>query len=114
MEQGKRIPDLQKGCIAMKKDIRQEPEYQELVNLLQGMSEDRRAVLGQALDDMDRADITRYMTTEQAGAQLQINPATVRLWLRTGRLKGRRFGGRWRVSISDVERMLADDGSRQD
>lgn len=88
------------------KDIRQEPEYQELVKLIGGMSEDRRAALGQILETEMEKD---FMTTREAAKKLHIEPVTVRLWLLEGRLKGRKFGGRWRVSIKDVERMLNND-----
>lgn len=88
------------------KDIRQEPEYQDLVNLLAGLSEDRREALSQLLESDLNKD---FITTAQAAKLMHIKQATVRLWLTQGRLKGQRFGGRWRVSIKDVERMLAGE-----
>lgn len=92
--------------MAGKKDISQEPAYQELVQLLAGMSEERREALGSLLEKEIEKD---FMTTAEAAEKLQINKATVRLWLTNGRLKGRRFGGRWRVSVDAVEKMLAGD-----
>lgn len=112
MEQGERVQTLQKGGIVVKekKDITQEPEYQELKKLLAGMSEDRREALATMLEkEIEKG----FMTTAEAAEKLQINKATVRLWLTNGRLKGRRFGGRWRVSIEDVNRLLADDAGEE-
>lgn len=94
----------------MERDIRQEPEYQDLVNLLAGMSEERREALSRLLE----SEIEKgFMTTAEAAEKLHIKQATVRLWLSQGRLKGRRFGGRWRVSIEDVNRMLAEDAGQE-
>lgn len=93
----------------MERDIRQGSEYQDLVNLLAGMSEERREALSRLLE----SEIEKgFMTTAEAAAKLHIKQATVRLWLGQGRLKGRRFGGRWRVSIEDVNRMLAEDAGQ--
>lgn len=88
-----------------KRDIRQEPEYQELINLLNGMSEDRRELLGQALQDMETTENKAYYTTEQAAEILDVKQATIRLWLRSGKLKARRFGGRWRIPADVVDSM---------
>lgn len=111
MEQGQRIQDLQEGGIAMKekRDISQEPAYQELANLLAGMSEDRREALAILLEKEMEKD---FMTTANAAARLHVKQATVRLWLTQGKLKGRRFGGRWRVNTADVERMLAGESEQ--
>lgn len=90
----------------MERDISQEPEFQELVRLLADMSEDRREALGNLLEkEIEKG----FMTTAEAAEKLQIKKATVRLWLTNGKLKGRRFGGRWRVSVEDVNRLLAED-----
>lgn len=111
MVQGKRVQALQEGGIGMegKKDIRHEPAYRDLVKLLSGMSEERLEALATMLEKEMEKD---FMTTAEAAAKLQIKKATVRLWLTNGKLKGRRFGGRWRVSIEDVNRLLAEDAGQ--
>ena len=51
----------------------------------------------------------RVLTTEQAAKRLQVGVVTVQRWLRSGRLKGTRTGGRragWRTPASEVERVL--------
>lgn len=93
-----------------KRDITQEPEYQELKRLLAGMSEERREALGELLEEEMAKEMEKgFMTTAEAASKLHVKQATVRLWLTQGRLKGRRFGGRWRVNIQDVEMMLAGE-----
>jgi excisionase family DNA binding protein len=50
-----------------------------------------------------------WVTVGEIAEQLQISEATVRAWLRTGRLPGRNFGGQigWRVGESALEAFLA-------
>lgn len=49
------------------------------------------------------------LTVTEAAARLRVNPETVRVWLRDGRMKGFRPGGDkigWRIPQSEVERVL--------
>jgi excisionase family DNA binding protein len=46
----------------------------------------------------------RMLTPEQAAEVLQTHPVTVRLWLRTGKLRGRKIGRIWRVPESECTR----------
>jgi excisionase family DNA binding protein len=50
----------------------------------------------------------RWFTVEQIADLLQVHPETVRSWLRSGRLKGRAFGGKtgWRVRESELNAFL--------
>jgi excisionase family DNA binding protein len=48
-----------------------------------------------------------YLTIEEAAALIKIKPATLRLWLREGRMKGYRAGARWRIRREDLEAYLA-------
>jgi excisionase family DNA binding protein len=47
-----------------------------------------------------------WLTVQQVSDELKLNPATVRLWVRTGRIAGSRVGRAWRVRRSAVERAL--------
>lgn len=50
-----------------------------------------------------------YLTVAEAAARLKVNPETVRVWLRQGRLVGSRVGGRkagYRIPRSEIERLL--------
>ena len=44
---------------------------------------------------MDRTH--RWMTTDEIAVQMGVSPSTVRRWLKTKRLRGRRIGRRWLV-----------------
>lgn len=47
-------------------------------------------------------------TVEQVAAELQMNPETIRRWLRSGQLKGKQFSpprGPWRIPQSEVDRL---------
>lgn len=48
---------------------------------------------------MDREH--RWMTTEEIAVQMGVSPSTVRRWLQTNRLQGRRIGKRWLVPPQD-------------
>jgi excisionase family DNA binding protein len=52
----------------------------------------------------------RLLTVAEVAERVRANPQTVRLWLRTGRLKGVRPGGTklgWRIPQGEVERLLS-------
>ncbi|MGI8475396.1 MAG: helix-turn-helix domain-containing protein [Thermomicrobiales bacterium] len=46
-----------------------------------------------------------YLTTAEVAAKLRVNPETVKVWLRTGKLKGFVLSDRagWRVPRAEVE-----------
>ena len=53
----------------------------------------------------------RLLTVAEVADRLQVSEWTVRDWLREGRLKGHRMGGRklgWRVRPSELQRFLAE------
>ena len=50
-----------------------------------------------------------YLTVTEAAIRMKVNPETVRVWLRQGRLGGSRLGGTkagYRIPRSEVERIL--------
>ena len=52
-----------------------------------------------------------WLTVPQVSAQLRIHPATVRIWIKSGRLAAVRVGREWRVRQSEVDRALVSDAS---
>ena len=49
----------------------------------------------------------RLLTVDQVGEVLINKPATIRGWLRTGKLKGIKLpGGDWRIREEDLEAIL--------
>jgi excisionase family DNA binding protein len=59
-------------------------------------------------------DEDRWLTVAEIAARLRMHPETIRDWLRSGKLKGRGFGGRagWRVRESDLRAFLDTDRNR--
>jgi excisionase family DNA binding protein len=56
-----------------------------------------------------------YLTVAEAAARLKLNPETVRVWLRDGKLKGSLMGGKragYRIPASEVERVLSGAPAR--
>jgi len=53
----------------------------------------------------------RWYTVSAIAELLHVHEATVRQWLREGKLQGRNFGGRtgWRVKESDLNAFLNDE-----
>ena len=53
-------------------------------------------------------------TVEQAAHLLQLHPDTIRLWLRSGRLRGRKLGRVWRVPDEELRRLgqVSDDEAK--
>ncbi len=52
-----------------------------------------------------------WLTVPQVSAELKIHPATVRAWVKSGRLAAVRVGRTWRVRRSEVDRALMSDAS---
>ena len=54
----------------------------------------------------------RLLTVAEVAARVRVSEATVREWLRRGRLKGSRPGGTkagWRIPESEVRRLLSSE-----
>jgi excisionase family DNA binding protein len=52
-----------------------------------------------------------WLTVPQVSSQLRIHPATVRIWIKSGRLAAVRVGREWRLRQSEVDRALLSDAS---
>jgi excisionase family DNA binding protein len=52
-----------------------------------------------------------WLTVPQVSTELKIHPATVRAWVKSGRLAAVRVGRTWRVRRSEVDRALLSDAS---
>ena len=52
-----------------------------------------------------------WLTVPQVSEQLKLHPATVRAWVKSGRLAAARAGRTWRVALSEVDRALLSDAS---
>jgi len=52
-----------------------------------------------------------WLTVPQVSEELKLHPATVRSWVKTGRLAAVRAGRTWRVRRSEVDRALRSDAS---
>jgi excisionase family DNA binding protein len=56
-----------------------------------------------------------WLTLAEIATELRVNPATVRLWVSRGQLKGLRAGQRkWVVRRSELDRMLAENNTPPD
>lgn len=52
-----------------------------------------------------------WLTVPQVSEELKLHPATVRVWISSGRLAAVRAGRAWRVRRSEVDRALLADAS---
>jgi excisionase family DNA binding protein len=52
-----------------------------------------------------------WLTVPQVSDELKVHPATVRVWINSGRLAAVRAGRTWRVRRSEVDRALLSDAS---
>ena len=54
----------------------------------------------------------RLITVADVAKRLSVDPETVRVWLRTGKIQGSRIGGKragWRVPESEVMRIVEQE-----
>jgi excisionase family DNA binding protein len=63
-------------------------------------------VVGRIRSSSGGAMVDEYLTIEEAASRVKVKPDTLRLWLRTGRLKGLKAGRLWRVRPTDLEAFL--------
>jgi excisionase family DNA binding protein len=47
------------------------------------------------------------LTIDEAAAKLKLKSATVRTWIRQGKLKAVKFGRIWRIKAEDLEDFIA-------
>ena len=52
-----------------------------------------------------------WLTVPQVSEELKLHPATVRAWVKSGRLAAVRAGRTWRMRRSEVDRALLSDAS---
>jgi excisionase family DNA binding protein len=57
------------------------------------------------------SDEDPWLTVPQVSEELKLHPATVRVWINSGRLAAVRAGRTWRVRRSEVDRALLSDAS---
>lgn len=51
----------------------------------------------------------KFLTVEEAARVLQVNADTVRRWLRSGELTGRKLGRVWRIAQGDLRAVPASN-----
>lgn len=49
---------------------------------------------------------SEYLTPEEVATALKVSPNTVRLWCRSGKIPGFRFGGVWRIHREAMEQAI--------
>ena len=59
---------------------------------------------------MEPDSLPQFYTTEKVAKMFEVQVATVRTWIREGKLKAHRIGdgGRWRVERSDLVQFSRD------
>ena len=75
---------------------------------LRGFHDPSGNVVG--VDEETTLSIERLLTVPEVAQRVRVSPATVRDWLRQGKLKGTRPGGTkvgWRVAEAEIDRFLA-------
>ena len=52
------------------------------------------------------ATVPVSLTTAQVASMLQLEPITITVWCRTGKLAAQRVGKAWRIPLAEVQRLL--------
>ncbi len=101
----------------MSMTILREPQREELAQSLALLDEVTDARAKEASDRIKaalrEADQEEFLTTTEAARALGIRSVnTIKLWVKTGYLKGRKMGGRTLIPQSEVERLEDDERVR--
>lgn len=57
-------------------------------------------------------DRKQLMTPAEVAAEMRVSVDTVLRLVRSGRLRGHKFGKQWRIALADLEAYLAASSSR--
>jgi excisionase family DNA binding protein len=92
----------------------QRGELEQSLDLLDAVADDRAkeaaARIRAALGEADQED---YLTTMEAARALGIRSVnTIKLWVKTGYLQGKRIGGRLLIPRTEIERLSGDERVR--
>src|SRR5947209_1611975 len=63
------------------------------------------------IPDRSGPDVDPWLTVQQVSEELKIHPATVRVWIRQGRLNAVRAGKGFRLRRSEVDRALGSEAT---
>ena len=90
-------------------DIRDEFEYRRLKALVADLPEKSLRKLEAIMREGQTNNRDAY-PVDEFSARLGIKPATVRGWLRQGRLRGAKIGRAWLIPHSELERIINPPG----
>ena len=50
-----------------------------------------------------------FITVEEAATMLKVDPATIRNWLKAGKIEGKKIPGtkRWRINLDKLKKFLS-------
>jgi excisionase family DNA binding protein len=71
-------------------------------------------MMAETLEEVVPVD-DEWLTVQEVATYLRMNPATIRKWLREGRLRGISFGGPagWRIRREELERFIREQENRE-
>ena len=52
-------------------------------------------------------ELEKMFTPEQVAEQFGLTPRTIKDWMRTGKLKGVKFGKSWRIKENDLKEFMS-------
>lgn len=53
----------------------------------------------------------KYLSVNEVAERISVTPQSVRIWLKSGKLRGVRAGKLWRVTEEDLEKFLSGETS---
>lgn len=56
--------------------------------------------------------LSPLLTVDETAEMLRVQPATVRGWIRSGKLRASKFGREWRVMPGDLEHFINQNANR--
>ena len=92
----------------------QREELEQSITLLRDVPDVRaQQAIERIRAALEEADQEEYLTTAEAARALGIRSVnTIKLWVKTGYLIGRRLGGRTLIPLSEIERLEHDERVR--
>jgi excisionase family DNA binding protein len=97
---------LRRARVTYRADPELYAELREVAQILLAFRDDRASAITLDLAP-ESGDDGPMLSTQEAARYIGIKPDTVRLWIRTGKMRGIKKGRDWRIPLREVQKALA-------
>lgn len=83
-----------------------EIKIEQLEHVVANLPKERRKVIEQLITNLHIVSNKGYASVSEASKLLHLSDSCVRKWIQNSLIKAKRFGGRWRIPQSELEKFF--------